>query len=154
MTDENTQTQAAERESPAFSLRYFVSLNEQDYINAMLIAFDEADASNYVAQNLAELSQTEFESVGPDCQLISGQVVKGHAIEPVLDAEAKQAILSARIRDASEKIQTLADAIELNMAEEGDNERLTAWKKYRVLLSQLDASTSLKEWPTPPSETA
>lgn len=152
MTDENINAQATEQETPAFSLRYFVSLNEQSYINAMLIAFDEADAANYVAQNLAELSQAEFESVGPDCQLISGQVVKGPALEPVLDAEARQAILSARLRDASEKIQTLQDAVDLDMATDAEKNSLTAWKKYRVLLSRVDpVAQSPGEWPQPPA---
>lgn len=134
----------------AYESRYFVAVNEQLYIDAMLIAFTQSDADSYATQGLAELSQAEFESVGPDCQLIRGRVVKGPPLVPVLSEEASRAILSARIRDASEKIQMLTDAAELDMAQEGDSERLTAWKKYRVSLSQSDISAPLSDWPVSP----
>lgn len=134
-----------------FENRYFVTVNEGNYINGMLIAFSQADAATYIAMKLAELTQTEFESVGPDCQLIDGEVLKGVPLVPELTAEASKAILTARIRDASEKIQTLADALELGMEQDGDSARLAAWKKYRVRLSQLDTSTPLADWPAVPA---
>lgn len=137
-----------------FERRYFVSVNADDYINGMMIAFGQEEAENYAAMNLAELTQAQFESVGQDCQLISGEVVKGPPMVSEITAQAAQAILTARIRDASEKIQTLTDAAELGMAEDGDAERLTAWKKYRVRLSQLDISAPLSDWPATPTETA
>ena len=136
----------------SFEKRYFVSVNAGHYIDGMMIAFSQADAENYSAMELAELTQAQFESVGQDCQLIDGEVVKGPPLVPVLTAEASKAILTARIRDASEKIQTLADAVELGMAQDGDSERLTAWKKYRVQLSQLNTSTPLADWPAAPAD--
>ncbi|MBY4837543.1 tail fiber assembly protein [Pantoea sp. DY-5] len=69
----------------------------------------------------------------------------------VLSAEASKAILSARLKDAGEKIQTLQDAIEFGMEKDGDNEMLTAMKKYRVLLSQSDITQPLENWPADPS---
>lgn len=137
-----------------FEKRYFVSVNTSHYIDGMIIAFSQADAESYSAMELAELTQAQFESVGQDCQLISGEVVKGPPMVSEITAQAAQAILTARIRDASEKIQTLTDAIELGMAEDGDTERLTTWKKYRVRLSQLDISAPLSDWPATPIENA
>ncbi|MDU6387152.1 MULTISPECIES: tail fiber assembly protein [unclassified Pantoea] len=134
----------------AYKNRYFVAINNENYINGMLIAFTEAEAQNYKSQSLSEVSQEQFESIGPDYQLVDGKIVKGEPLIPVLSKEANQAILFARIRDASEKIQTLADALDFGMGQEGDNERLTAWKKYRVLLSHVDISKPLPEWPTAP----
>ena len=135
----------------AYKNRYFVAINDENYINGMLIAFTQAEAQNYKAQSLAEVSQEQFESIGPDCLLIDGKVIKGEPFTTVLPKEASQAILFSRMRDASEKIQTLTDALDFGMGQEGDNERLIAWKKYRVLLSQVDISKPLSEWPTAPA---
>lgn len=54
---------------------------------------------------------------------------------------------------AKEIIEKLADALDLNMALEGDEARLTAWRKYRVLLNQLDINTAPNTaWPLQPAE--
>lgn len=56
-------------------------------------------------------------------------------------------------RDAKEMIEKLADALDLNMALDGDEARLTAWRKYRVLLNQLDINTASDiTWPQQPVE--
>lgn len=53
---------------------------------------------------------------------------------------------------AKEMIEKLSDAIDLNMALEGDEARLTAWRKYRVLLNQMDASKVPDiDWPVAPA---
>ena len=44
------------------------------------------------------------------------------------------------LNEANENISLLQDAIELDMAEDGDEKRLKAWKKYRVLLNKIDAT--------------
>lgn len=44
------------------------------------------------------------------------------------------------LNEANENISILQDAIDLEMSEDGDEERLKAWKKYRVLLNRIDAS--------------
>lgn len=54
---------------------------------------------------------------------------------------------------AKEIIEKLADALDLNMAVEGDESRLTEWRKYRVLLNQLDINTASDiTWPQQPAE--
>lgn len=134
-----------------FENRYFVSVNAGHYIDGMMIAFSQADAENYSAMELAELTQAQFESVGQDCQLIGGEVVKGPPMVPEFSTQAKQAILAARLREATQKVQMLQDAVDLDMATDEEKAQLTAWKKYRVLLSRADAEAqSPEEWPQPP----
>jgi len=134
-----------------FEKRYFVSVNAGHYIDGMMIAFSQADAENYSAMELAELTQAQFESVGQDCQLIGGEVVKGPPMVSELSTQAKQAILAARLREATQKVQMLQDAVDLDMATDEEKAQLTAWKKYRVLLSRADAEAqSPEEWPQPP----
>ena len=134
----------------SYTNRYFVAVDESKYINGMLIAFSQVEAQNYKAQSLAEISQEQFESIGPDCQFVDGKVVAGAPLAPSLTREAGQAILYGRIRNASEKIETLSDAISLGMEQEGDSERLLSWKRYRVQLSQIAPSKPLSEWPAEP----
>lgn len=51
-----------------------------------------------------------------------------------------QAMKNSLIKEANEKITILQDAIDLEMAEDGDDEMLKAWKKYRILLNRIDTS--------------
>lgn len=54
---------------------------------------------------------------------------------------------------AKEMIEKLSDALDLNMALDGDEARLTEWRKYRVLLNQLDINTASDiTWPLQPTE--
>jgi hypothetical protein len=138
-------------ESAVFENRYFISVNPDQYIDGMLIAFSKSEADVYEALSLTELTKEVFESVGQDCQYIDGIIVKGPPMITTLTTEAKQAILSARMRDASEKIQTLQDAESLGMATTTESAELKAWQKYRVLLSRVDPGTQPpEEWPQQP----
>lgn len=54
---------------------------------------------------------------------------------------------------AKEMIEKLSDALDLNMALDGDEARLAAWRKYRVLLNQLDINVAPDiAWPLQPVE--
>ena len=44
------------------------------------------------------------------------------------------------LNEANENISILQDAIDLEMSEDGDEEKLKAWKKYRILLNKIDAT--------------
>jgi len=69
----------------------------------------------------------------------------------VLNTEAKLAILAARLRDASIQIQTLQDAVDLDIATDEEKSSLVEWKRYRVLLSRVDPETQPpEEWPQQP----
>jgi hypothetical protein len=53
---------------------------------------------------------------------------------------------------ATSEINPLQDAIDLEMATEDEATSLTAWRKYRVLLSRVDTSTAPDiDWPVAPS---
>lgn len=53
---------------------------------------------------------------------------------------------------ASERISVLQDAVDLEMATAEETAELPLWKKYRVLLSRVDANTSDDVvWPLMPS---
>lgn len=58
---------------------------------------------------------------------------------------------------ATGRINTLQDAVELDMATEDEAAALLAWKVYRVELSRLDisaAAPAAEDWPTSPNDTA
>ncbi|GKX61403.1 tail assembly protein [Leminorella grimontii] len=54
---------------------------------------------------------------------------------------------------ANATIETLNDAVELGLAEPGDEERLKAWRAYRVKLSRVDVQAASDiAWPDLPIE--
>jgi len=74
------------------------------------------------------------------------------------DAEQKAAIERAnsekaqRLQQATETINPLQDAVELEMATDEEKAELTAWRKYRILLTRVDASTAPDiNWPQAPT---
>ena len=69
------------------------------------------------------------------------------------EIDAAKAEKYQRELKAKEMIEKLADALDLNMALDGDEARLTEWRKYRVLLNQLDINTASDiTWPLQPAE--
>lgn len=54
------------------------------------------------------------------------------------------------IQESNEKIAILQDTIDLDMAEDGDVDKLKKWRKYRVLLSRLDTNVENMELPEKP----
>lgn len=66
----------------------------------------------------------------------------------VQEAELQKVAL---MQDAAAAIAPLQDALDLDILSDEEMEKLTAWKKYRVLLMRVDTSTAPGiEWPTPP----
>ncbi|WP_409488743.1 tail fiber assembly protein [Pseudomonas promysalinigenes] len=58
---------------------------------------------------------------------------------------------------ATARINTLQDAVDLDMATEAEAAALTAWKVYRVELSRMDITTTAPaddDWPASPSDEA
>ncbi|MGL9719681.1 tail fiber assembly protein [Symbiopectobacterium sp.] len=72
----------------------------------------------------------------------------------VTDTQAQQAAqqeLTSRLTVANARIQTLSDAVDLDMATEEEQAALTAWKTYRVLLNRIDINTAPDiTWPEAP----
>ncbi|MDE7844887.1 tail fiber assembly protein, partial [Enterobacter hormaechei] len=65
--------------------------------------------------------------------------------ELIAQAESKKSWLMQTANDA---IAPLQDAVDLEIATEGETAALTEWKKYRVLLMRVD--TAKPVWPPVP----
>lgn len=59
-------------------------------------------------------------------------------------------IKNALISEANEKIAILQDIIDLDMQESNEEEQLKQWKKYRILLTRVDASDVNVAFPEKP----
>ena len=66
------------------------------------------------------------------------------AVEHVLTVDEIIMINTAKqqklLNEANKNISILQDAIDFDMSEDGDEEKLKAWKKYRILLNRIDTS--------------
>lgn len=68
--------------------------------------------------------------------------------ELIAEAENKRIEL---MQNASEIIAPLQDAIDLQIATEEEEQRLVAWKTYRILLNRVDISAAPEiDWPEVP----
>lgn len=86
----------------------------------------------------------------------------GEFAAPPLTDEEKSAIEQSALQsnisskesmmsEASQRISVLQDAVDLDMATDEEAASLTSWKKYRVLLSRIDANTADEiSWPEKP----
>lgn len=82
---------------------------------------------------------------------VDGEIIRREATgeELVLRAENEKA---KRIADATATIVMLTDAVELGIATDEEAARLIEWKKYRVLLSRVDAKNAPQiTWPELPA---
>ncbi|OCG38596.1 hypothetical protein A9G31_01930 [Gilliamella sp. Gris1-4] len=76
----------------------------------------------------------------------------------VLDEDAKnehliknnQALKNSLINEANKKIAILQDIIDLDMQETDEEAQLKQWKKYRILVTRVDASDVNAVFPVKP----
>ena len=71
-----------------------------------------------------------------------------------IDKENVQSAVSQKkylMDEATQQIDTLQDAVDLDMATDEEKTKLTAWKKYRILLNRVDTSQSNVTFPAQPS---
>lgn len=55
------------------------------------------------------------------------------------------------LKAATSAIELLADSVALDMATDEEQERLSSWRKYRVLLSRINSANAPNiDWPAPP----
>lgn len=74
-------------------------------------------------------------------------------------ADRKAAALGANLSlktslmdEATQRISVLQDAVDLEMATDDEAAALPLWKKYRVILSRIDANSSTSiDWPDKPT---
>lgn len=80
--------------------------------------------------------------------VISDEGLKSQKVDQVQFAAQMKAQLMA---GATKQIDPLQDAVDLDMATDEEKTQLTAWRKYRVLLNRVDASTAPDiTWPSIP----
>ncbi|HAK5377425.1 TPA: tail fiber assembly protein, partial [Salmonella enterica] len=88
-----------------------------------------------------------------------GEYQKWDGEKWVADAEAERhaqvteaaARRKSLLQQAGEVIATLQDAVDLGMATKEEEQRLVAWKKYRVLLSRINPEDAPDiDWPVTP----
>ena len=60
--------------------------------------------------------------------------------QTVFKTKQNKSLKNSLLNEANENISILQDAIDFDMAEDGDEEKLKLWKKYRILLNRIDAS--------------
>jgi len=60
--------------------------------------------------------------------------------EKAFKIKQNKSLKNSLLNEANENISILQDAIDLDMSEDGDEERLKSWKKYRILLNRIDVS--------------
>lgn len=70
-------------------------------------------------------------------------------IDSYIEAAASE--LKERIGVATDNINTLQDAVDLDMAIDSECDNLKSWRKYRVLLNRVDVSAAPNiDWPVLP----
>ncbi|MFT8210634.1 MAG: tail fiber assembly protein [Symbiopectobacterium sp.] len=75
------------------------------------------------------------------------------AAESQAAQQAAQQELTSRLTVANARIQTLSDAVDLDMATDEEKAALTEWKTYRVMLNRIDVSTAPDiDWPQQPQQ--
>ncbi|MDX6042987.1 tail fiber assembly protein [Scandinavium lactucae] len=78
--------------------------------------------------------------------------VTDEAAQQSAEVAAANATKAALIKSASEQIEPLQDAVDLDMATDEEKARFNEWRKYRVLLTRVDTSTAPAIiWPEAPA---
>jgi hypothetical protein len=79
--------------------------------------------------------------------------VTDEAAQKAAEVAAANATKAALMKSASEQIEPLQDAVDLDMATDDEKARFNEWRKYRVLLTRVDTSTAPNIiWPEPPEK--
>ncbi|MCS2166540.1 tail fiber assembly protein [Scandinavium manionii] len=77
--------------------------------------------------------------------------VTDEVVQKAAVVAAANATKSELIKSASEQIEPLQDAVDLDMATDDEIARFNEWRKYRVLLTRVDTSTAPAiVWPDMP----
>lgn len=85
---------------------------------------------------------------GPGFTYVDGKFIPPPPTQEELDQQKAMAIngnislKSSLMNEATQKRDTLQDAVDMGIATELEEEALPLWKKYRVLLSRVNAETS------------
>ncbi|GKX62294.1 tail assembly protein [Pragia fontium] len=122
---------------------------------------DHRGETAYVKHSGAEQIMSELGPIPAELTLLKPMAIydKWHDDRWVTDknaehqAEVDTAKIEKQQRDeqAKDEIVRLSDAIEFGIELDDDRDRLTAWRKYRILLNRVDIETAPNiQWPEQP----
>lgn len=78
--------------------------------------------------------------------------VTDESAQKTAEVAAANANKAALLKSASEQIEPLQDAVDLDMATDDEKARFNEWRKYRVLLTRVDTSAAPAiTWPEAPA---
>lgn len=107
----------------------------------------------YTGQEYAEMAIKANEE-GKALKNINGKLMLVDSEPVALTNEQivsqNKTIKNALISEANEKIAILQDVIDLDMLEADEEVQLKKWKKYRILLTRVDASDINVVFPSKP----
>ena len=95
------------------------------------------------------VTETSYRAVsGPDSLAEGETLVEGaRPVIPYLDNLYTQ---QEQRTKADAIIESLQEAVDVDLASDDEKSRLLAWKRYRVLLSLVDLRAATPGWPTLP----
>ncbi|MEF9674518.1 tail fiber assembly protein [Pectobacterium aroidearum] len=129
--------------------------------NTLKIMYDADNVVRSLSKDVSsffpiEMSVAEITDFPDGVDINGGWVFDGESIIPrvytqvenIEMADNKKKFLLSRI---NQDVIPLQDAVDLGIASEEEEKKLSAWKKYRVLLMRLDTSKAPDiEWPEEP----
>lgn len=109
--------------------------------NNQVWAYDEDQVSEgCVKDGLTEITEDETDELTAPPPPTGEQLVE--------QAELKKKRIMA---EATTMIDPLQDAVDFDMATDGEIKSLKAWKKYRIMVNRIDATKAPDiEWPVEP----
>ena len=95
------------------------------------------------------VTETSYRAVsGPDSLAEGETLVEGaRPVIPYLDNLYTQ---QEQRTTADAIIESLQEAVDVDLASDDEKARLLAWKRYRVLLSRVDLHAATPDWPPVP----
>ena len=144
-TDDTLSPDNALRIEPEFKEGFHPCENNGEWV----LVEDHRDEIVYDIETKASVKVDYLGSIKEGFTLLEPfKFSKWHGKKWVLDEGEEKAfkikqnksLKNSLLNEANENISILQDAIDFDMAEEGDEEKLKAWKKYRILLNRIDAS--------------
>lgn len=98
------------------------------------------------------VNTTLYEPATPYDKWNGERWVTDEAAQKTAEVAAANANKAVLLKSASEQIEPLQDAVDLDMATDDEKARFNKWRKYRVLLTRVDTSAAPAiTWPEAPA---
>ena len=154
-TDDTLAPDNALRIAPEFKEGFWPCFNNNEWV----LVEDHRDKTVYNIETKSSAKVDYIGSIKEGFTLLEPfQFSRWNGKKWVLDEDEQKefkikqnkSLKNSLLNEANENISILQDAIDLEMSEDGDEERLKAWKKYRILLTRVDASDINAVFPAKP----